>query len=271
VVVDKLEQALQLDRLTGSIGAVVTGLDLAADLTSSTIAAIDRALQDHAVLFFVDQHLDSVSHKRFGRRFGELDVHMAGRNVADHPEVYELRGYSGDIVWHSDATFLDCPPRASVLRSVTLPRVGGDTLWSSTGAAFDGLSSAMQRMALELHALHDSSPLSRRDPDLPVVSARHPVVIAQPSSGRPSLFVNRMFTRRIDELTERESTQILELLFREIERSAHQVRWRWEPNSVAMWDNFGAQHCVVVDYGEQPRTMHRVTVLGPRPLAPAAI
>jgi taurine dioxygenase len=260
---------LDVQPLTATIGAVVTGVDLGQPLPDDTMRAIERALHQHGVLFFCDQRLDDVRHVALGAWFGELDVHHSGRNLESDPAVYVLQGYERDIGWHADVTFSPHPARASVLRAVTVPSVGGDTLWTSTCAAYDELSSAMQRFVDGLHAEHDSSALNRRDPHLEVLRAEHPVVIDHPWTGRRSIFVNPMFTRRIVELSERESDQVLELLYSQVQRPSHQVRWRWTPDSVAMWDNFATQHFVVVDY-DQPRVMHRVTIRGPRPTSAAA-
>jgi taurine dioxygenase len=265
--------SLAVERLTGTLGAVVSGVDLAHPRGDAEMRAIEATLHEHGVLFFPDQHLDLAAHRRFGAWFGELDVHHSGRNAAEFPEIYVLEGYSRDIMWHADVTFAERPARGSILRAVTVPRVGGDTLWASMYACYEGLSSAMQRLVDGLHAHHDSSILNNRDPHLEVVGAIHPVVVDHPWTGRRSIFVNPMFTHRIVELGETESEQVLALLYEQVHAASVQVRWRWEPNTVAMWDNFATQHSVVVDYTE-PRTMHRVTVKGPRPtssqLAPLA-
>ena len=196
-------------------------------------------------------------------------MHHSGRNLAEHPEIRVIEGTGRDIDWHAAVTFEERPARASVLRAVTLPRVGGDTIWASTCAAYDELSSAMQHFVDGLHAFHDSSAHNRRDPDLEVISAVHPVVIDHPWTGRRSIFVNPDFTRRIVELSADESARVLTLLDEQVRVPSHQVRWRWEPNAVAMWDNLATQHFVAGDY-VGVRTMHRVTIQGPRPTSSRA-
>lgn len=257
---------LQVEALTGTIGGVVTGVDLSFQLAELPMASIEQALHDYGVLFFPDQRLEDHQQIAFASWFGELDVHMAGRNDAERPEIYVLEGYSRDIEWHADVTFSDVPPRASVLRAVTVPSRGGDTLWSSTCASYEALSSSMQRLVDELHAAHDSSVLNLRDPHLPIARAVHPVVIDHPGTGRRSVFVNPMFTKRILELTPRESERVLAVLYDEVRAPSHQVRLRWQPNTIAMWDNLATQHFVVVDYSA-PRVMRRVTVRGSRPVS----
>ena len=157
----------------------------------------------------------------------------------------------------------------SVLRAVSVPPVGGDTIWTSTCAAYEELSSATQRFVDELHAYHDSSTLNRRDPHLEITGAVHPVVIDHPHNGRRAIFVNPMFTRHVVELSSRESVRVLSLLEEFVQAPSHQVRWHWEPGTVAMWDNFATQHYVVFDY-TGPRVMHRVTACGGRPTSARA-
>jgi len=263
-----IQSTFQVERLTGTIGAVVSGIDLGEPLPDETMQAIERLLDEHAVLFFVDQHLDDFQHRRFGAWFGELDVHHSRRNLDGYPEIYVLENYGGEIEWHADITFLERPARASVLRSVVLPPVGGDTIWSSTCAAYDALSPQTRQFIDGLHALHDSSVLNGRDPDLEVVSAIHPVVIDHPRTGRRSIFVNPMFTKRIVELSKSESAHVLAMLYAQVQAQSHQVRWRWRPNTVVMWDNLATQHCVAYDYTE-PRSMRRVTIKGVRPTSSA--
>lgn len=256
--------SLHLERLTATIGAVVSGVDLNEPQPDEVMREIESALHQHGVLFFLDQHLEDARQVAFGRWFGDLDVHHSGRNHPDHPEIYVLEGYSRDIEWHADTTFAERPCRASVLKAVTLPPIGGDTVWTSTCAAYDGLSTPVQRFIDGLHADHDSSRLNRRDPHLDVLRTTHPVVIDHPATRRRSIFVNSMFTTRIVELSESESAHVLDMLYQHVRQPSYQVRWRWQPNCVAMWDNYATQHCVVVDYTE-PRKMHRVTITGSRP------
>lgn len=253
-----------LERMTGSIGAMVTGIDLSIPHDDDTMRSIEDALHEHSVLFFTGQSLDDQSHWQFGKWFGELDVHHSRRNDANNPEIYVLENYGTEVEWHTDITFLEKPARASVLRPVTLPSVGGDTIWTSTCVAYDRLSPAMQRFVDGLHAYHDSSSLSIRDPHLEVIGAVHPVVIDHPATGRRSIFVNPMFTKKIVELSDKESASLLAMLYQHIQNSSHQVRWKWRPDAVIMWDNFATQHCVVYDYDE-PRSMRRVTIKGDRP------
>jgi taurine dioxygenase len=257
---------LGVEQLTGTIGAVVSGIDLAGPLSDEMIERIRALVHRHGVVFFLDQDgLTDESHVRLGARFGELHVHHASpRNLPDHPEIHVVEPAHGGIPWHADATFEERPPALNVLRAVTLPAVGGDTLWTSTCAAYDELSSSLQAFVDGLHAVHESSAHNQAYADLEVLEAVHPVVIDHPWTGRRSIFVNPLWTRRIAELLPRESERVLGLLHQQVQEPAHQVRWRWQPDAVAMWDNFATQHTVMHDY-QGPRRTQRVTIRGPRP------
>jgi len=251
-------------RMTGHIGATITGIDLAQPQADETMRAIEAALHEHSVLFFLGQLLDDESQFRFGHWFGELDVHHSGRNTDARAEIYVLENYGQEIQWHADITYLDKPARASVLRPIVLPSVGGDTTWTSTCVAYETLSAPLRDMVDGLTAYHDCTALLRRDPHLELIGAVHPVVIDHPANGRRSLFVNPMFTQRILELSAVESAAVLDLLYRHIQANSHQVRWKWRSDAVVMWDNFATQHCVAYDY-DVPRSMRRVTIKGWRP------
>lgn len=264
--------ALHVVPLTPTVGAEVRGVDLR-DLDDATFAAIRAALLDHQVLFFRDQQLTDEQQRDFAARFGPLQRFPFADPVDESvPEVHAIaidgsapRKSNADI-WHTDATFMECPPYGSVLRAVTLPEVGGDTLWASGTAAYEALSSRLQRMLDGLTATHDFTkstthrrPLHDRYPPV-----SHPVVRTHPETGRKALFVNRIFTTRIDDLPARESDMLLEFLFEHIGSPDFHVRFTWSPGAVAIWDNRCTQHYAVLDY-RSLRVMHRVVVDGERP------
>lgn len=268
--------------ITGNIGAEVSGIDLAAPQSDETIKELDRAVANYGVLIFRDQSLTPEQHRAFGARFGDLHIHPYERNLGpEHPEVivldselYRAKGKSS-VPWHADATFEERPPRGSILRAVQLPEVGGDTLWSSMYAAWDALSSPMQRLLDGLHAEHDSTKSfgqrvkegrAAADAKKEMSATTHPVVITHPVSGRRALFVNAVFTTRIVELSPAESDRVLAQLFEHTKAPEFQVRLRWAPGTVAFWDNRATQHYAVGDYVGR-RLMQRVTVLGDRPAA----
>jgi taurine dioxygenase len=265
---------------TSIIGADVSDIDLATPLAKAEVEQLDRALAKHGVLFFRDQHLGPDEHLAFGERFGELHVHAYERNLGGAHEavmLLESDGFGGTnapkIPWHTDATFEANPPRISILRAVEVPPFGGDTLWASTYAAFEGLSSRMQRFVDGLDALHSAAQVFRTrvaagrgrvDAEQEMRSAVHPVVIRHPVSGRKGLYVNGIFTSGMCELSDDESDAILRMLLETVHDPGLQVRLRWEPGTVAMWDNRCTQHAAAGGY-EGRRVMHRVMTMGTPP------
>jgi taurine dioxygenase len=181
--------------------------------------------------------------------------------------------------WHTDVTFSPTPPLAGILAAKQLPTVGGDTLWSSNLAAYEGLSEPMKRFLEGLTAEHSvvkSFPAGRWGTD-PAFKERydravaknppvtHPVIRTHPVSGRKALFVNEGFTTRIHELGSRESDALLAFLFAHSARLEFLLRWHWQVDDIAFWDNRITQHYAVADYLPQRRIMHRATVVGDRP------
>ena len=270
---------IEVHPLAGALGAQVSGADLA-DLDDATFAEIHAAWLAHEVLFFRDQDLTPDQHKAFGRRFGTLQVHPFLHSRADegHPEIVVLESDEARPVvaagWHTDVTFAEQPPKASILRGVEVPAWGGDTMWASCRAAYDALSSKMQRLLSELTAIHDTSKTfsrsaypSKSHPDADKIpTAEHPVVRTHPETGKKALFVNPAFTLRIRGLRPGESHALLHFLYEHITTPEFTCRFHWEKNSLAIWDNRCTQHRVVADNLKAKRRMERVTVDGDRPV-----
>jgi taurine dioxygenase len=269
---------IQLRPLAGALGAEVAGADLA-ELDDATFAEIHAAWLEHQVLFFRDQDLTPEQHKAFGRRFGPLQVHpfLHSRKAEGHPEIVVLESNAERPVvaagWHTDVTFSETPPMASILRGVEVPAWGGDTMWASTTRAYDALSSTMKRMLDGLVAVHDTSKTfsrgaypSESHPEAgQTPTAIHPVVRTHPETGRKALFVNAAFTLRVKGLRPKESEALLDFLYEHITTPEFTCRFHWEKNSLAIWDNRCTQHRVVADNLKAHRRMERVTVEGDRP------
>ncbi len=215
----------------------------------------------------------------FGRRFGELTVHPFSPNDEKAPQLIKFRNDEtnppfGTDVWHSDETFRAEPPMATVLCAKEVPAVGGDTMFVSMSAAFDGLSDRMQQFISGLEAIHDLKPFralfgdSEEDRknlqhfELLYPPRVHPVVRIHPVSGRKVLFVNPQFTIAIMGMDERESRSLLDTLFQQALIPEYQFRHHWAPHTIAMWDNRSTQHYAVNDYYPQRRYMERVTIRG---------
>jgi taurine dioxygenase len=270
---------LYFTRLTAAIGAEVSGIDLRQGVSDERAEVLRRALAERQVLFFRDQPLEPEDQLQLAECFGPVMMPLIDTASTRVPGVTVLdqtapKGQYTDR-WHADSTNLPEPPLGAVLLAVQLPGVGGDTCFASTAAAFETLSPALQRWLEELTAEHSTEILDaalgalpnvvRRDAERPV--SHHPVVRVHPITGRKALFVNSNFTTRIDGLTGAESEAVLAMLFGHINRPELQVRWRWTPAAIAVWDNRATQHCAVADYQER-RVMHRCLIAGDRPVGP---
>ncbi len=257
---------LAVRRLSGSLGAEVTGLDLRA-VGADEAATIKALLNEHLVLFFPGQHLTPDEHIAFGRLFGRLEGHPNLALDAERPEFFELKavGGAGAVAdeWHSDLTCEAEPSIYAILHMKKCPEFGGDTLWANMYKAYDALSQPMKDMLDGLTALHDASPHMT-----PERKAIHPVVRRHPETGRKSLFVNHHFTRRIVEMSHEESETLLGFLTRHATEDRFTVRYKWTEGTIAMWDNRCTQHHVLNDF-EGERVIQRVTVMGDQPHAAA--
>ncbi|WP_434673291.1 taurine dioxygenase [Pseudomonas sp. Z1-14] len=269
--------------LSVALGAQISGIDISQPLAPEDRDTIEQALLEYQVLFFRDQPIEPAQQARFAAYFGDLHIHPIYPNVPEQPEVLVLDTAVTDVrdnaVWHTDVTFLPTPAMGAVLSAKLLPAFGGDTLWASGIAAYEALSAPLKSLLEGLTATHDftrSFPLERfgntAEDRLRWEEARrknpplsHPVIRTHPVSGRRALFVNEGFTTRINELSETESEAILKLLFAHATRPEFTVRWRWQANDVAFWDNRVTQHFAVDDYRPNRRVMHRATVLGDVP------
>ncbi|KAF1070513.1 MAG: Alpha-ketoglutarate-dependent taurine dioxygenase [Pseudomonas citronellolis] len=266
---------LTLERLNPLLGARVSGIDLAA-VDATTLAAIEQALVQHKVLFFENQHWSAEQQKAFAERLGELHVHPT---FDADPTVRELVVFAYDDqrkgandTWHADVTFAERPLKAGILFAEEIPALGGDTLWLDTEAAYQALSAPLRALIEPLQAVHTA--FTAMDPGelwqgerfhnalrkMPPPSL-HPVVRTHPVSGRKSLFVNKAFTSHIAGVTRLESEHLLALLLAHLQNPEFQIRWRWQANTVAIWDNRSTQHLAVADYFPQRRRVRRAAVL----------
>ena len=271
--------ALHVEPVTARTGGIVTDIDLAS-ASNDELAEVEAALFDRLVLFFPGQAMEPKDQMALAGRFGGIDVAPFGPKHPDVPEMTVLdqeapRGEGADA-WHSDNTFLPSPPKYTMLQSVLLPDVGGDTCWANMYEAYDALSDSMQSFLEPLTATHDLSKMlvkavemGNSDADLGQMRVtyppqHHPVVRTHPETGRKALFVNGNFTTRIDGLSDAESNSILSLLLDHVQSPYFQCRFRWLPGTLALWDNRCLQHYAVPDYTSR-RIMHRFTITGDQP------
>lgn len=264
--------------INGFIGATLIGVDLSQSLSDEQFAVINDAFVRYEVIVMRNQNISFKDQMRLGERFGGLSVHPFAANHDEHRELIVF-DYSpdnppvGTDCWHTDETFRECPPTATILRCITAPQRGGDTVFTSMTAAYRGLSEDLKRYIHLMTATHDfttwrpmlSKPEFREklwqiEEKFP--NPHHPIVRVHPVSGRRVLFVNPQFTTRVDGRGADESAAILDLLYRQAYRPEYQLRVKWEPNTVVAWDNRSTQHYASYDYYPQPRKMERVTTIG---------
>lgn len=268
---------MKIEPLTATIGAEISGVDLASALPDDVITAIRAALLDWKVIFFRDQSdLDRDRHIAFGRRFGELEVHPLTPADQKEPEIFVLPSEGkmrAPDVWHSDVTWRPEPSLGSILRIVESPPLGGDTLWADMGAAYDLLDEPTRERIDPLVGLHDYTRVFGRHLSAerqekmrekhPTVE--HPVVRTHPETGRRTIYVNAAFTCGIKDMDAADARPLLRTLEHTAAIPDVQCRFRWSPGSVAFWDNRATQHCVSNDFLPHRRVMERVTVVGDHP------
>jgi taurine dioxygenase len=268
---------IKVQASTPSIGAEISGVSLNKDLNSETVDKIYDALIKHQVIFFRDQDISPETHLKLAESLGEIDP---GHPVYPHVEGYQsivllkndahTRPDTND--WHKDLTFKANPPFASILHGVSVPKVGGDTLWASMSAAYESLSDGWKKDLEGLEAIHDMGTFRNdyyKDGGIESInsalkkvgSAVHKVVETHPISGLKYLNVNQSFTRNIVNESQGKSDHVLQFLFLLIAKPEFQVRFHWQNNSIAIWDNRITQHYAVCDYLPNFRHMQRITVV----------
>jgi len=280
---------LDIRPVTGRIGAVIHGVTLSPDLDDGTIAAIEAAVIRHKVVFFREQHaLDDAAHEDFAARFGDPVAHPTVPVAAGSRYLLELdsrEGYAASS-WHTDVTFVPAYPKGSILRALTVPEAGGDTVWANTETAYESLPEPLRQLANSLRAIHtndydyaavlgaggattEAQAKFRREHKAvfasTVYETEHPLVRVHPVSGQRSLLLGH-FVREIVGLNRADSQAIINALQAHITREENVVRWRWQPGDVAFWDNRATQHRAVADFALQRRTLRRATVHGEVPV-----
>ncbi|MER6348118.1 TauD/TfdA dioxygenase family protein [Streptomyces sp. NPDC001595] len=290
---------VEVNPVAGHIGAEITGVDLADDLDDTQVAAIRAAVLRWKVVFFRDQKLDHAAHVAFARRFGapvvprrrgsasppdvpEIEttadrLELGGRFGMDHDEWLSRRRHTLLRGWHCDHGARVDPPAATILRAETVPPYGGDTTWSNLAAAYAGLSAPVRDFVSGLRAEHrlgvgyqprpgdDAYVRHLLDHQIATV---HPLVRVHPETGERILYVNGYYVEQIADVSRAESAHLLELLLEQATRPEYTVRFRWEPGSVAFWDNRATIHLAPSDNAhlDFPRTMHRVMLAGDVPV-----
>jgi taurine dioxygenase len=281
---------MRVEKLTASIGAEIYGVQLAEAITDDLLfAELRELLMENRVLFLRDQNLSRAEHVTFAQRFGPLEPHPVAGSDPDHPglvQIYKTPDQPIDRyenAWHADATWREAPPFGCVLRCIECPPVGGDTMWANMALAYEMLPAHIKGQIECLRARHSIEAsfgaamsleqrlaLKAQFPD-----AEHPVVRVHPETGEKILFVNAFTTHftnfhtpervRFGQDANPGAADLLRYLIIQANIPEYQVRWRWRPNSVAIWDNRSTQHYAVMDYAPCHRKMERAGIVGDRP------
>lgn len=278
---------MEIQPLSGTLGAEIRGVDLSRELSNSETADIYGAFLTHKVLFFRGPELSPQQQLRISRLFGEPDVYPFIKGLEEVPEVIEILKTEKDEVnfggtWHSDTAYLPEPALGTVLHAVEVPDAGGDTLFANMVAAYNALSSGMKAMLEGLRGVNDSDALYGGSRAAAMAKldgmgknnveqaqgfvSDHPVVRTHPQTGEKGLYVSRAHTRRFAGMTEDESRPLIEFLADHAVRPEFTCRVHWEPGAVTVWDNRVTQHFALNDYQGKRRRMRRVTLKGDRPV-----
>lgn len=278
-----MNEKLAIKPLGPFIGAQVGNLDVSRPLSDAQFEQLYHALLRHQVLFLREQVITPEQHRALAIRFGDLHIHPVYPHAEGVEEIIVLDTHQDNPPdndnWHTDVTFIQTPPAVALLASKVLPESGGDTLWTSGIAAYEVLSAPFKTLLAELRAEHDFTKAFPEYKHRKTEEAHrqwqqavaknppvyHPVIRTHPVSGKKALFVNEGFTTRIMDISQKESDALLGFLFAHVTRPEFQVRWRWQPNDLAIWDNRVTQHYANADYYPARRVMQRATVLGDRP------
>jgi len=279
-------RSIEVHRLGGTIGAEISGIDLSRELDDETVAEIRRIWLDHLVIFFRNQDLPPAQFLAVARRFGEVIEYPFVKGIEGFPEIIQIQKLEHEKVnfggiWHSDTSYLETPPMATMLIARETPAIGGDTMFANQYLAYETLSDGLKKLLDGMIGINTSAKAditgTREDRDRGRIRdagkteaqkdyvGEHPVVRTHPETGRKALYVNVAHTLRFKDMTVAESTPILDYLFRHQSKPEFTCRFRWEPGSIAFWDNRCTHHNPVNDYHGYRRVMHRITLKGDRP------
>lgn len=279
-------RTIEVSAVAGAMGAEIGGIDLAGSLDDEVFREIYQALLDHQAIFFRDQTLSPEQYLAFAKRWGGIHLHPFMKGMDDHPEILELIKTEKDTrtfgnAWHSDQMFSPIPAKATMLYAHEVPDAGGDTLYASLYQAYEALSGGMKDMLGGLGALNAgdnmkslggksrkeryagvlNETMQLKDPGDVQTESVHPVIRTHPETGRKALYIGA-HTQQFAGLGYEESAPLLDQLMRHIRKPEFTCRFRWQPGSLAIWDNRCCQHYAVDDYAGKRRRMHRITIAG---------
>jgi len=259
-----------------ALGATITDIDLKQPLDEELTGFIANALAENEVIFFRNQDITPEQHRAFALNFGQLQSHPVYPTIEGFPEITILendeKNPSKIEKWHTDMTFKKIPPLGSILLGKVIPEKGGDTLFASLSAAYSDLPLDLKQSLEEMTAVHSfeygfkeslAEPYGREKLAQALIDnppVEHPVVCTHPVTGKKLIYVNSLFTLKINSLSDSESSELLEFLCDHIKKEKYQCRFSWEINSIAFWDNRSVIHKPDNDYWPQLRRMERITI-----------
>jgi len=277
---DVMNHSFNIKPFAPNLGAVITNVDLSNDINDAELKGIRDAFLKFQVLFFQSQsEISPENHIKLGRCFGDLHIHPAAPKMKKYPQIFEINTDKNSKIangaedFHSDVSCDIEPPLGTMLQLHVLPECGGDTMFANMYMAFEALSNPMQKFLSDLKASHESEHFyrgrykteSNSESKTEYPSAIHPVIRTHPETGKKAIFVNKFFTTRILGLEPQESKFILDFLFSHIEKTEFQIRYRWNKNDMAFWDNRCTIHKALWDYFPNERKGRRVTIKGDIP------
>lgn len=274
-------QHIQVKAINGRIGAVIEGVKLSSSLDATVVQEINQALLKHKVIFFKDQsHLDDVEQEAFAARLGTPLNHptVPVKQGSNHILELDSRGARADS-WHTDITFLDAYPKASILRSIVAPEVGGNTVWANTTTAYNDLPEELKTLAESLRAIHSNNYDYAAKASVPAevlakykdffnsteYETEHPLVRVHPETAEKTLVLGHFFQKFVG-YNQADSRRLFDIFQNYVEKLENIVSWRWEAGDIAIWDNRATQHRAINDYGDQHRVVRRVTLEGDIPV-----
>jgi taurine dioxygenase len=265
--------AFKLERASPAVGAHISGIDLAQRQSPETYQALRQALVDHGVIFFRNQFLDAEQFEHLGEQFGEIhrpntELIPALPGTRATAELKKKPGQARNVGgrWHTDQMHSISPSWACLLLARKTPATGGDTLWASMAKVYESLSPGLQLALEQLKGVHTDAELQKSQATgrAPAAPAVHPAVVTHPLNRRKIMYVCSLMTRQFEGWTEEESKPLIDYLYSHAQRPDFSCRFKWEPGSMAIWDNFQTWHFACNDYeGGDERVMHRIVVRGP--------
>ena len=275
---------MKINLISGALGAEISGLDLK-DSSEENWNVINQLLLEHKVIFFRNQNISAEDQINFAKRFGPLEKHVYVKGRDQYPEIIRIikkpdEKQQWGETWHTDVSYNTKPTKVIILRSIKIPPVGGDTMFSNMELAYETLDNDLKEKIKDKKAVHSSLGAAafvdaykgmEGNGNLDEYSNIHPIVRTHPETGKKILYVNSMYTKRIEGLDESESSKLLKELFAHQERLDLTCRFKWTENAVAIWDNRSTQHQGLTDFfpgrglGHE-RVMDRIAIEGDQPI-----